>query len=276
MSHRPTANFMANDEKKADGTTGNSQRPKPPQDSSSKFKAPTPGYEDVTFDVSTSRSASAAATFENKVDGLASYVAILCSKTDGADAALALRTLTAPKYEDPGDLDESKATFRQKKDFEAKYSAYERGTANWTRNNKIVYNLFWSHCTDAMKTKLAACDTWEDIATKQNGLKLVELIKKLIFDVEATGQTMLEMVQADKELFTCFQRNNQSLDDYVKMFKARAEIAEAVGSKPAISRAATTVVAARDGLTWDAVNADAGKQKEYTKKLNVLKRIAAL
>ena len=57
-----------------------------------------------------------------------------------------------------------------------------------------------------MKTKLAACDTWEDIATKQNGLKLVELIKKLIFDVEATGQTMLEMVQARSWIHPLFIR----------------------------------------------------------------------
>jgi hypothetical protein len=74
------------------------------------------------------------------------------------------------------------------------------------------------------------------------------------------------MVQADKKLFTEFQRNNQSLDDYVKSFSARREMAEAVGSSPGKNKAATVVLGAREKLSWDMIKVDSAKKKELTEK----------
>ena len=261
--------IMAVDEKeKKVDPSSNKQRWQPQQGSSSQFKGPTHGYEDVTFDVSNSKkSHSAASTHDEKVDRLAGYIAINNSKYDGATAAHAVRTLKAPTFEDPKDIvDEAKATLRQKKDWERKYRKFEQGEENWDKNNKLIFALFWSHCTSSMQTKLKGNDDWNTIYEANDGLKLVTLIKKIVFDVDAAGQNMLQMVQADKALFTAHQTFNQSLESYLKDFTAQREIAEAVGSSPGMSKAATTLIGKAKSLTWAAISADAGKKKELTEE----------
>ena len=88
-----------------------------------------------------------------------------------------------------------------------------------------------------MQTKLRGNDDWNAIFAANDGLKLVTLIKKIVFDVDASGQNMLQ-----KALYTSHQTFNQNLESYVKDFTAQREIAEAVGSSPGVSKAATTRV----------------------------------
>ena len=77
-------------------------------------------------------------------------------------------------------------------------------------------------------------------------------------------------------LFTEFQRNHQSLDDYVKSFGARMEVAEAVWSTSGNSKAATKVLGLREKLSWDMIAADSAKKKELTEKAPAEEYYAAL
>ena len=119
------------------------------QDKQEIFKAPMLGLESVVFDYGVKGCNPAIFNKNNK--NFLEYVRVNY-KVDGPMVAQALCNLRAPVIESPlspsnkGDA----AILKRKLKFEA---AHKKQLA-WTENNHKLFNLYSSHCMQAMKTNL--------------------------------------------------------------------------------------------------------------------------
>ena len=75
-----------------------------------------------------------------------------------------------------------------------------------------------------MKTKLQGMSDWTDISSKQNGLRLMSMIRDILHNKDKTEQSVLETLQADKAIFLCSQKSDQSCAQYLQTFKAKEEV----------------------------------------------------
>jgi len=66
--------------------------------------------------------------------------------------------------------------------------------AMWASNNQIIFDLFLSHYSPEMKTKLQGVKTWSKIDKSQDGLKLIRLVRDIMHKQDETAQAMLDVV----------------------------------------------------------------------------------
>ncbi len=75
-----------------------------------------------------------------------------------------------------------------------------------------------------MKTKLESMPDYKTIISSQDGLGLIELLKKIYFEQDGSKQRLAEIVNADKRLMLCCQRPGMTIDEYTREFKARIQM----------------------------------------------------
>ena len=105
---------------------------------------------------------------------------MLCSTTQAATktrmfcGARAVRTLTVPTFENPakpekqadGGYDEL-----EKEVYMNELKEMKKMKATWASNNQVIFNLFVSHCSPEIETKLQGMKTWSKIDKSKDGLK---------------------------------------------------------------------------------------------------------
>ncbi len=69
----------------------------------------------------------------------------------------------------------------------------------WEVNNKKIYNLLLSHCTESMHARLQSMTNWKEISKKQDGLELMILICKILHHKDETEQSVLESLQPNNQ-----------------------------------------------------------------------------
>ena len=157
-----------------------------------------------------------------------------------------------PTFKDPTAPTEDKETKLydelEKKTYFCDCSAVKAQKAQWEENNQKVYNLFLSHCTPNMETKLQGMETWPIVEDEQDGLKLTIIICNIVHRRDETSKAILDIVRADKELMLCHQKEHQSLTQYVAESKARIAVIEGAGGYPGQHAAAEKLVAEEQGL----------------------------
>ena len=67
----------------------------------------------------------------------------------------------------------------------------KRMKATWASNNQVIFNLFISHCSPEMETKLQGMKAQSEIDESQDGLKL---IRDIMHKQDKTAQAMLDVV----------------------------------------------------------------------------------
>ena len=102
-----------------------------------------------------------------------------------------------------------------------------------------------------MKTKLRGMEGWTEIEESQDGIKMVKLLHRVYFDTDGSKQLMREMSLADKKLYLCFQKKEWSLDEYTRVFQARHEVCEEIGSSPRQCLKSTRLAASADGVNYN-------------------------
>ena len=88
------------------------------------------------------------------------------------------------------------------------------------RTNKSVhFNLVWAHTAEDMHTQLEARPEWQHTLAKQNSVKLLKSLYALHHKQDDSSPSMLEVVDQDRRLYLCTQREHQSDVDFIKTFK---------------------------------------------------------
>ncbi len=64
-----------------------------------------------------------------------------------------------------------------------------------------------------METKLESMPEYEGIVSPQDGLRLIELLKKIYFEQDGSKQRLAEIVDADKRLILCWQRPGMTIGE---------------------------------------------------------------
>ncbi len=81
-----------------------------------------------------------------------------------------------------------------------------------------------------METKLESMPEYEGIVSLQDGLKLIQLLKKIYFEQDGSKQRLAEIVDADKRLMLCWQRPGMTINEYTREFKARVQMCDELDS----------------------------------------------
>ena len=64
---------------------------------------------------------------------------------------------------------------------------------------------FKRHMSRVMETKLESMQDYDGIVTTQDGLRLIDLLKKIHFEQDGSKQRLAEIVNADKWMMLCWQ-----------------------------------------------------------------------
>ena len=139
------------------------------------WKAPTAGYETAVFGYG---SGATPDTFNKTHQRLTKYVgAGNLDKHGGPEAAAALRALKPPNFK--GQKPKApKATktegektkevpYLKQKQYEHDCDEYFKAKSAWNKNNKKIFNLYLSHCSPAMETKLQSMSDWAKVQESQ-------------------------------------------------------------------------------------------------------------
>ena len=65
----------------------------------------------------------------------------------------------------------------------------------------------------------------------------------------------------------CFQKKDQSLEDYTKEFKMRLQVIETLGILVGEDNTTVKLICAKEGLDWMMVLSNQAKLNEYRKKM---------
>jgi hypothetical protein len=114
-----------------------------------KFKAPTPGLEDVVFTTGLTKDA---VEFEENKKKLGRYIAVTF-KAGGATVQRAIETMMAPTFNKPADLTTG-ATKMQEKEWEMGYEEWRRDKRVWEEVKPRAFQLFLQHCGEETEQKL--------------------------------------------------------------------------------------------------------------------------
>ena len=234
------------------GGAGNTQQPR--QFTPKPFSAPTSGLEHVVFDC-TKSGKKKASDFSNNCELLAEYLVTSGTlKRGGPVAVKAVKDAKAPSFVKPGSKPDDKDPFGVL-EWEDSARQYLEDNRYWKNNNTVIFSLFLSHSTQAMRVKLKSMQEWEVAYDGQDGIALMQMIRAAVFGTDGTTQSMLEIVQAWKKYMLTWQRENTSLDQYVKDADAAWETLDSLIGPPGLCKKTVEVVLP-DGLNFDSMQSD--------------------
>ena len=185
---------MAGDNDIKAGGAGNTQQPR--HFSSIKpFSAPTSGLEHVVFGCSKSGKRNAS-NFSINCELLAEhFVTSGTLKWGGPVAVKAVENAKAPVFVKPGAKPDGKDPFAVL-EWEDAAKQFIEDKRYWKNNNTVIFLLFLSHSTQAMRVKLKSMQEWEAAYADQDGIALLLMIRAAVFGTDGTTQSMLEIVKA--------------------------------------------------------------------------------
>ena len=95
---------------------------------------------------------------------------------------------------------------------------YVKQTSRVQENIKHLWALVWGQCSNTIRTRIQALDTYEDMHTASDGLQLLIAIKDLMFNVQEQKYLPLSIHLAKRQFFLLSQGQN-TVGEYYEQFK---------------------------------------------------------
>ena len=105
----------------------------------------------------------------------------------------------------------------------------ESSAENWEENDAKGYNLVLQNCPTDLEAELKNQDAWGEVENTRSVVRLLTLIQDLQYNKTNRKCSIMAKVEADFELFTGFQKKNQSTDAYYKVFTSTVDTINANG-----------------------------------------------
>ena len=102
---------------------------------------------------------------------------------------------------------------------------------NIEEENKNLYSLFTNQCDSPIKTKLKRTTGCDKAHNTPDGIKLLDLIRSLAYDIRAHMQGKWERKKSDKCLYPFFHRRSTTKNDYMKEFDFDVNAIESYGGR---------------------------------------------
>ena len=96
-------------------------------------------------------------------------------------------------------------------------------------NMKKTYQIVWDMCTDAMHTKLRGVEGFSDMEKDLDALKLLEEIKKIVFNFEEKRYKQHNMYMAWQKFYDLRQKPDETVHDWYERFRLQVKVVESVG-----------------------------------------------
>ena len=77
-----------------------------------------------------------------------------------------------------------------------------------------------------MRERLESSDAWETIETDQDVVRFLVLIRNVVHKHDEVKQGTMALVEQVLQLYLNFQAESESLQDFLKAFKARCDIVD--------------------------------------------------
>ena len=220
--------------------------------SGQKYRAPTPGLEEFTYDCGAPKDA---ANFTIVTEKLCNYFQSTFKM--GSDVAWALRNLQPvdiPFPDEPGEYDEDgnvvvAATAIQEHRFKREFDAAHKREEHYQENMKRAYATCYEHCTPSLKATLKGDADYPQFFAAQDAVVLLRKIKALCCRFDATKQPTRAIVGADKGIYLFVQKNGVSNDAFFEQFNALVDTADSYGSNLGLSSTLTDAELVKMGVT---------------------------
>ena len=81
-------------------------------------------------------------------------------------------------------------------------------TSQLQENIKRLWALVWGQCSDTIRTRLQALDTYDDMHTASDSLRLLVTIKDLMYNVQEQKYVPLSIHLAKRQFYLLSQDQN--------------------------------------------------------------------
>ena len=134
--------------------------------------------------------------------------------------------------------------------FSEQVKEYVKQTSRLQENIKRLWALVWGQCSDTIRTILQALDTYDDMHTASDGLRLLVAIKDLMYNVQEQKYVPLSIHLAKRQFFLLSQGRN-TVGEYYEQFKNQTDVLDHIGAGIGDDDAITKQVLRSQGITID-------------------------
>ena len=212
---------------------GNSQQATPKKE---KYKAPTSGLQEYLFTHGTAHDAT---NFTKVKDALVQHIGGSSLYKYATEQALAaMKNLTEPTFPDPPDpaepADPAKPTFKERKEqmeWEAAVKQQIQDKQAWKDVKVKMFQLIMQHVEPTLEDELKTDSTWEAIDSTYDAIELLKLIRSYAHKHNNAMDSTAAVVRHDMNFLLGYQKESQTLEDFQRDFKARADIVDTYGGQ---------------------------------------------
>ena len=138
--------------------------------------------------------------------------------TYGGDVRLAVETLTLPILTTPVDPPDG-ANRTETRIWEKTVDEHVRQRSHLAENIKTLYSLVWGQCTDIMRQKLEAHETFTGVSNTGDGLGLLKLVTSVAFQFQSQKYLPHALHEALKRYYNCSQGKFATAQAYLQHFQ---------------------------------------------------------
>ncbi|KAI2493199.1 hypothetical protein MHU86_21348 [Fragilaria crotonensis] len=184
--------------------------------------------------------------------------------TYGGDARLAVETLTLPTLISPTDPPEN-ANRTETRIWEKTVDEYVKQRSYLAENMKTLYSLVWGQCTDIMRQKLEAHETFAGVSTTGDGLGLLKLVKGIAFQFQSQKYLPHALHEALKRYYNCSQGKFASAQAYLEHFQNVIAVVTESGGSIAGHEGIENIIIGEEGYDRESMTeAQANEVKDKT------------
>ena len=120
----------------------------------------------------------------------------------GGDARLAVESLKKPEFEMPSDpIDGASKTMERI--WEKTVDEFVKRSTHLEENMKTLYSLVWGQCTDIMRQKLDAHESFAEVSSMGDGIRILRLVKGIAFQFQSQKYLPHALHEALKRYYNC-------------------------------------------------------------------------
>ena len=144
---------------------------------------------------------------------------------DTKRAVLTLATITFNEPNYPGDT----ATKPEMKIWEKEIDEHMKMKNHYKQNMKSAYNLIWGQISEALRTKLEAMNSHENIANAADCIGLLKNIKNISYNYQSEKLKRQALHEAKRRFYVMYQDRTMSVQDYFDKFNNLVKVIEHCG-----------------------------------------------
>ena len=132
------------------------------------------------------------------------------------------------------------ATRTQVRIWEKQVDEYVKRDNYLKENIKTLYSLVWGQCTDIMRQRIEALDTFVGMAAEGDGLALIKAIKNVVFNFQSQKYLPHSLHESKRRFYLSQQGKHSTTQAYLEQFQNAVDVighsGGSIGHNPRIKK----------------------------------------